>query len=73
MEGFNLNNAPKFQTPQEELEFLRAHIAEREQALTGKGEVYSKESLAHGVIEEYKKVSTARSDASKHRSQTTRV
>ena len=55
MEGFNLNNAPKFRTPQEELEFLRAHIAEKEKALLDQGQEYSKENLAHDVIQEYKK------------------
>ncbi len=55
MEGFNLNNAPKFQNPQEELEFLRAHIAEREKALNDQGQEVNKEALAHDVIHEYKK------------------
>ena len=55
MEGFNLNNAPKFKTPEEELEFLRAHIAEKEKALIDQGQDYSKENLAHDVIQEYKK------------------
>jgi len=56
MEGFNLNNAPKFKTPQEELEFLRAHIAEKEKALNEQNKEYSKEVLAHDVIQEYKKI-----------------
>ncbi|HAE36297.1 MAG: hypothetical protein UR85_C0010G0031 [Candidatus Nomurabacteria bacterium GW2011_GWF2_35_66] len=55
MEGFNLNNAPKFKSPQEELEFLRAHIAEKEQALAGQGLEVNKENLAHDVIHEYRK------------------
>jgi len=55
MEGFNLNNAPKFKTPQEELEFLRAHIAEKEKALIDEGHEYSRESLAHDVLSEYRK------------------
>jgi len=55
MEGFNLNNAPKFKTPEEELEFLRAHIREREQALSEKGKEMSKEQLAHDTISEYRK------------------
>lgn len=55
MEGFNLNNAPKFKTPQEELEFLRAHIAEREKAIVEQGQEVDKEKLAHGVINEYRK------------------
>ena len=56
MEGFNLNNAPKFKTPQEELEFLRAHIAEREKALSGQGQEVNKENLAHSVLTEYRKL-----------------
>ncbi|MFA6251172.1 MAG: TraM recognition domain-containing protein [Candidatus Paceibacterota bacterium] len=55
LEGLNLNNAPKFKTPQEELEFLRAHIAEREKAISGQGQEVNKEQLAHNVINEYKK------------------
>ena len=56
MEGFNLNNAPKFKTPQEELDFLRAHIAEREKTLNEQNKEFSKEGLAHEVISEYKKI-----------------
>jgi hypothetical protein len=55
MESFNLNNAPKFKTPQEELEFLRAHIAEREKQLGDQGKEVSKENIAHNVISEYRK------------------
>jgi hypothetical protein len=55
MEGFNLNNAPKFKSPQEELEFLRAHIAEKEKALVEQGKEANKEILAHDVIHEYRK------------------
>lgn len=55
MEGLNINNAPKFQNPQEELDFLRAHIARREKELGEQGKEASKEQLAHEVISEYKK------------------
>lgn len=55
MEGFNLNNVPKFKTPQEELEFLRAHIAEKEKALSEKGVEVNKENIAHHAIGEYRK------------------
>ncbi len=55
MEGLNLNNAPKFKSPQEELEFLRAHIAEREKAFAEAGTEYSKAEIAHEVLKEYKK------------------
>ncbi|MFA6355278.1 MAG: type IV secretion system DNA-binding domain-containing protein [Candidatus Paceibacterota bacterium] len=56
MEGLNLNNAPKFKNAQEELEFLRAHIAEKEKALNGQGKEVNKENLAHEVINEYRKL-----------------
>jgi hypothetical protein len=52
--GLKLENAPKFKTPQEELDFLRAHIAEREKALGEQGKEVNKEQLAHHVISEYR-------------------
>ncbi len=55
MEGINLNNAPKFNTPQEELEFLRAHIAEKEKALSEQGQEVNKEKIASNAISEYRK------------------
>lgn len=55
MEGLNLNNAPKFKSPQEELEYLRAHIREREAALSESGQEVSRENLAHTVLSEYRK------------------
>jgi hypothetical protein len=55
MESLNFNNAPKFKTPEEELAFLRAHIAEREKALSEQGKEVNKEDLAHTVISEYRK------------------
>ncbi len=55
MEGLNLKDVPKFKTPEEELKFLRAHIAEREKALGEYGAEVSREDLAHDVISEYKK------------------
>ena len=54
MEGFNLNNAPKFKTPQEELDFLRAHVAEKEKALNEQGQEISKEKIADNLISEYR-------------------
>lgn len=55
MEGFNLNNAPKFKTPEEEVAYLRAHIAERESDLRDAGHEVNTEALTHSVIGEYKK------------------
>ncbi|MEK7585966.1 MAG: type IV secretory system conjugative DNA transfer family protein [Patescibacteria group bacterium] len=54
MEGLNLNNMPKFKTPEEELNFLRAHITEREKALDKAGHEVSKEELAQDVLSEYR-------------------
>lgn len=55
MENLGLKNTPKFESPEEELAFLRAHLAEKEKALIDKGQDIDKEYLAHGVISEYKK------------------
>ncbi len=54
MNNLNLENSPKFESPQEELAFLRKHLAEREQALVEKGEIANKEKLSHEIIKEYK-------------------
>lgn len=59
MESFSLNSAPKFKTPQEELEFLRAHIAKTEQENQEKGTEVPREVLAHSVLQEYKKYEPA--------------
>lgn len=55
MEGLNLNNVPKFKSPEEELNFLRAHIAEKEKALKEAGVETNKESLAENIVSEYQK------------------
>jgi hypothetical protein len=55
MESFNLENTPKFKTPQEELAFLRAHIAEREKEINEQGQEVNTEQLAHNVISLYRK------------------
>lgn len=55
MEGLNLNNIPKFKNPEEELDFLRAHIAKREQEISNSGKESNKEGMAEEVISEYKK------------------
>ncbi|ETB64018.1 TPA: hypothetical protein DIC38_01155 [Candidatus Nomurabacteria bacterium] len=56
MENFNFDNAPKFKTPQEELDFLRAKLAEKEKALSEQGVEASKEELAHNAISEYRRI-----------------
>ena len=46
---------PKFKTPEEELDYLRAHVAKREQELidTGRFE-HANENAVKDIIEEYK-------------------
>jgi hypothetical protein len=56
MENFSLNNIPQFKTPQEELEYLRAHIKEREQAMVHEGKSVSTEQLAHEALKTYRQV-----------------
>ena len=55
MEGFNLNNVPKFKSAEEELDFLRAHIAEREKNLNEQGKEVNREQIAGNLIHEYRK------------------
>lgn len=46
---------PQFKDPHEELAFLRAELAKKEQALSGQGIEIKKETLAQNLIENYKK------------------
>jgi len=55
MEGLNFEKSPQFKTPQEELEFLRAQVAEKEKVLSEQGKESSKEQIAHEVISNYRK------------------
>ncbi len=54
MEGLSLDTIPKFKSPEEELAFLRSHIAEKEKALKEDGIDTSRERLSHEVLSEYK-------------------
>lgn len=55
MEGSVFNGAPKFKTPQEELEFLRAHVAKREEELMRRGHFeHAQENAIADVIGVYK-------------------
>ncbi len=55
MEGSFLNEMPKFKTPEEELSYLRAHVAKREQELIDKGHFeHASENAAKEIIGEYK-------------------
>ncbi|MBP9759867.1 MAG: DUF87 domain-containing protein [Candidatus Pacebacteria bacterium] len=47
-------NDTRFKTPQEELEFLRAQIAEKERQLQEAGHVPEREALAHEAVQRYK-------------------
>ena len=45
---------PKFKTPEEELTYLRAHVAKREQELIGKGRFeHAKDDAVRDIIEGY--------------------
>jgi len=60
MEGSFFKEMPKFKTPQEELDFLRAHVAKKEQELIDKGHFeHANEKAAQDIIAEYKKVPLA--------------
>jgi hypothetical protein len=59
MENYSLNNAPKFKNAEEELTFLRAHLAEKEANLKLAGLEANKERVATGLINEYKKLEPA--------------
>ncbi len=47
---------PKFKTPEEELEYLRAHVAKREEELVSLGHFENTKEAAHEVVEAYKSV-----------------
>ncbi len=56
MEGLNLNNIPKFENPEEEIRFLREHLAKKEKEMNEKGLDSNKEKLAEGLVQEYKNI-----------------
>ena len=57
MEPSFLKEMPKFKNPTEELDYLRAHVAKREQELIGKGQFeHAKDSAAKDVLGTYKGV-----------------
>jgi len=59
MEPSFLKEAPKFKTPEEELQFLRAHVARREAELHGSGEAKAEHKAAEDILLAYKKVPSA--------------
>src|SRR3989344_1938379 len=57
MEKSFFKEMPKFQTPEEELNYLRAHVAKREEELVGMGHVeHAQDNAAHDVVGAYKDV-----------------
>lgn len=57
MEGSIFKEMPKFKTPEEELDYLRAHVKAREEELINTGHIeHAKENAFSDVIEEYKSV-----------------
>jgi hypothetical protein len=56
MEGSYLKEVPKFKTPEEELQFLRAHVARRERELVKTGVENAPEGAMRDVISEYKQL-----------------
>ncbi len=57
MDSFSFKGMPKFKTPEEELDFLRAHVAEKEKALIDAGQFeHAQEHAITKTIAEYKNV-----------------
>lgn len=54
MESFEPHALPQFRSPEEEISFLRAQIAEKEQALMQNGQEVRPEAIASDLIQEYK-------------------
>jgi hypothetical protein len=57
MEPSFLKEIPKFKSPEEELNFLRAHVSKKEQELIQKGHFeHARENATRDIISEYKKI-----------------
>ena len=55
--GSFFKEMPKFKSPQEELDYLRAHVAKKEQEMIDKGHFENaQDKAAQNVISEYKKI-----------------
>jgi hypothetical protein len=54
MEGIGFNQAPKFKSAEEEVAYLRAHIAEREKEMNQLGQNSDREKIAEQTLESYK-------------------
>lgn len=58
MEYFDLKELPKFKNTEEELDFLRAHIAKRESELKKEGKNLTPEDVVGQTLESYKNIET---------------
>jgi hypothetical protein len=59
MDGQFFSEMPKFKTPTEELDYLRAHVSKREQELMKEGNSeYAQENATKDVISKYKEIPT---------------
>src|SRR3989344_3987723 len=57
MEGPSFEGMPKFKNSEEELDYLRAHVAKREAELVQKGHTENaQENAVHDVVGEYKNI-----------------
>jgi hypothetical protein len=59
MESFDAKPVPQFESPEEEVAFLRAHLARQEQALAARGIEASREKLADETLRAYKNMDTS--------------
>src|SRR5437870_4478831 len=57
--AFSFKEMPKFKSPDEELSYLRAHVAAKEQELMDAGRFEHAKDVASNVISEYKQVPIA--------------
>ena len=56
MEPSFLKEMPKFKSPTEELDYLRAHVAQKEKELIDQGKFEHVDNVASNVIKEYKEI-----------------
>lgn len=56
MENQFFKNLPKFETPQEEINYLREHISKREESLVKENKIVPREQIAKDAIDAYKYV-----------------
>ena len=59
MEGSYFKDAPKFKTPEEELDFLRGEVAKHERFSTGETPEEKKDAAIKSAVENYKKIPQA--------------